>query len=198
MKKLANVGLMIAALLFISGNVFAQFSFNKGIKVGYNIANLSVDPSTETSSRSSFAGGGYVELDLLGPIDFQGEVLYSPKGATAKFTAGDSTYKVDYLEIPLLVKLQLPLLPTLSWNIHAGPAFAFKISESTDPKQENGRDNFSSSDVGGVVGLGVKFSAFISHITVDARYTFGFNDVSAHSDLKVKNNVFALLLGIGF
>jgi len=198
MKKLANIGLMIAALLFLSGNAFAQLSINKGLKVGYNIANLSFDPSMETSSRSSFSGGGYVELDLLGPIDFQGEVLYSPKGAKVKSEGQEITVKGDYLEVPLLVKLQLPLLPTLSWNIHAGPSFGFKISESTDPKVDTDGDIFKSSDLGGAIGAGVKFSALISHVTVDARYTFGFSDVSAQGDFKVKNNVFALLVGIGF
>lgn len=198
MKKLANIGLMITVLLFISGNVFAQLSINKGLKVGYNIADLSLDPSSETSSRSSFAGGGYVELDLLGPIDFQAEVLYSPKGAKVKSEGQEITVKGDYLEIPLLVKFQMPLLPTLSWNIHAGPSFGFKISEGTDPKTDTNGDLFKSSDLGGAIGAGVKFSALISSVTVDARYTFGFNDVSAQSDIKVKNNVFALLLGIGF
>lgn len=198
MKKLANIGLMIAVLMFISGNVFAQMGINKGIKVGYNIADLSFDPSTETSSRSSFAGGGYVELDLVGPIDFQGEVLYSPKGAKVKSEGEEITLKGDYLEIPLLAKFQLPLLPTLSWNIHAGPSFGFKISEGTDPEVNTDGDLFKSSDLGGVIGAGLKFSALISFVTVDARYTFGFNDVSAQSDIQVKNNVFALLVGIGF
>ena len=198
MKKLVNVGLVMAMLLLVSGSAFAQLGIGKGIKGGYNFANVSADPDFDKSSRSAFAIGGFIELDLPGPLDFQGEVLYFPKGAKAKTPADDITFKGDYLEIPLLAKIQFPIAPTLSWNIHAGPSFGFKISEGTDPKVDTGGDVFKSSDFGGAVGAGVKFSALISYVAVDARYTLGFSDVSAQEDVKLKNQVFSILVGIGF
>lgn len=197
MKKLVNVSLVLTMLL-VSGSAFAQLGIGKGIKGGYNIANVSADPDFDKSSRSSFAFGGFVELDLAGPLGFQGEVLYFPKGAKAKSGNGEVTIKGDYLEIPLLVKFQLPFIPTLGLNIHAGPSFGFKINEGTDPEVDTDGDIFKSSDFGGAIGAGVKFSALISYVTLDARYTVGFDNVSAQSDVEVKNNVFSILVGLGF
>lgn len=197
MKKVAIIALMFMVMLFLSGNVFGQIGFNKGLKVGYHSANFSFDPDEDSGSRSSFAFGGYLELDLLGPIDFQGEVLYAPKGAKDK-TETEVTVKADYLEIPILIKLQMPLAPTVSWNIHAGPYFGFKLSEGTDPEVEGSEDLFKSSDQGGAVGLGVKFNALISHVTIDARYTFSFSDVAKTGETKIKNKVYAVYLGLGF
>jgi hypothetical protein len=197
MKKLVNASLMIAVLLFLSGNMFAQISFNKGIKAGYHSANVSLDPDSDTGSRSAIAFGGFLELDLLGPIDIQGEVLYSPKGAKDK-SGSETTVKVNYLEIPVLVKFQMPLAPTVSWNSFIGPYFGFKINESTDPDMGNNEDLFKSSDLGGVIGLGLKFNALISFVTVDARYSLGFSDIADGGETKIKNRVFAIYLGLGF
>jgi hypothetical protein len=89
-------------------------------------------------------------------------------------------------------------VPTFSFNIHAGPYFGFKLSESTDPKMEGSEDFFKGSDQGGAVGVGVKFNALISHVTIDARYTFSFSDVAKTGETEVKNQVYAIYVGLGF
>lgn len=202
MKKLLTIGLAAALVMMFSFDASAQMSVNKGLKGGLNFASFSLDPEPEggsTSSQTGIAGGLFIELDLLGPLDIQVEGLFSQKGSKFKSDAGgESTTKLSYLEVPVLAKISIPLAPTMSYNVHAGPALGFKLSESFDPEINSEADFFKSSDLGAVVGLGLKFNALVSFVTIDARYTLGLSNVSDSDTGEAKNRSLTLLVGLGF
>lgn len=201
MLKRFTAIIMILGLFLMVTNAQAQLSINKGLKAGLNSANVSVDPDQgfELGSRTGLAFGGYLEIDPLGPLGVQADVLFSQKGTKLSQGSEESTVKITYIEIPVVAKLSIPLAPTMTYNVHAGPALGFKLSEGFDPDQDNGdEDSFKSSDLGLVVGLGLTVNALISQVQIDARYTLGLSDINVEgSDFEAKNRSLTLLVGIG-
>ncbi len=201
MLKRFTAIMMILGLFLMVTNAQAQLSINKGLKAGLNSANVSVDPDQnfELGSRTGLAFGGYLEIDPLGPLGVQADVLFSQKGTKLSQGSQESTVKITYIEIPVVAKLSIPLAPTMTYNVHAGPALGFKLSEGFDPDQDNGdEDSFKSSDLGLVVGLGLTVNALVSHVQIDARYTLGLSDINVEgSDFEAKNRSLTLLVGIG-
>ena len=49
-----------------------------------------------------------------------------------------------------------------------------------------------------MVGLGLKFNALVSFVTIDARYTLGLSNVSDSDTGEAKNRSLTLLVGLGF
>ncbi len=193
---------MILGLFVMIGSAQAQLSINKGLRGGLNFANVSVDPDQdfELKSRTGLAVGGYLEVDPVGPLGVQADVLFSQKGAKLSLGSEEATAKITYLEIPVVAKLSIPLAPTMTYNVHAGPAFCFKLSEGFDPEDfADDEDSFKSSDLGLVVGLGLTVNALISQVQIDARYTIGLSDINVEgSGFEAKNKALTILVGVGF
>lgn len=195
MNKKFVLSIVLVSLLLSVSTSHAQLFIKKGLKGGLNFASLSSDMEADYRSKTGMVFGGYLKINLV-ILALQAELLYSPKGATVDVDGSESEVKVNYFELPLLLKYKGSIAPLVSYNLHAGPAFAFKISEEMSPKTDN--DIFKSSDVGIVFGVGLNISALISEVNIDARYTMGINNVyDGEGDTEIKNKVFSVLLGIG-
>jgi hypothetical protein len=200
MRKLLAV-VLSCFVLSLTQPALAQLSIRKGIKAGLNVANLRVDSDdiTKQNTKNGILGGFFLEIDPIGPLALQGEVLYTQKGSKVKspdFNV-EQDIKINYLEVPLLLKLQMPLLPPMaSYAFFAGPAVAFKISE--DVGTDDGEDVFKNSDIGGVVGASLGFSAAgLAAIIVDLRYTLGLNNILKQDpNSSAKNGVISLSVGL--
>ena len=112
MKKL----IAIAALLISSVATFAQQpvgSFSIQPKVGLNIASLT--KADDTDPRFGLVAGAefmYQASDMLG-VSFG--ALYSMQGCTATENKVDYTYKLNYINLPVLA------------NVYVAPGFAVKL-----------------------------------------------------------------------
>ncbi|NQT27077.1 PorT family protein [candidate division KSB1 bacterium] len=195
MKRLLTITLIT---LFISGTGFAQI--NKGITGGVNLPNLSVDPSpdgVEFENYQGMVGGIFLELDLLGPIDFQAEVLYSQKGTIAKIGDHETKARLNYILIPVLIKFKMPVVPTLGLNLQGGAYLGKKIGETIEPDMGAEDDVFENSDMGAIIGVGVQFKAFVSDLRIEARYSMGFTNIGKEEGDTIKNKNMMVLIGIG-
>ena len=219
MKFLRNAAGSILIVLLISNAAFAQISFSKGVKAGLNVSTLRIDDtgSADIQTKNGIVAGGFLGLDLLGPLNFQAEALFTQKGAKQeeKDAGGTTvtTLSVNYLEIPVFAKISTPVAPPLvTANFYAGPAFAVKISEDISAEL-NGtevpvegdlatEDVFKSSDVGAVAGANLSFSALgLASLIVDLRYTLGLSHIAKNvesGENSVKNGVVTLSVGLGF
>ncbi len=201
MKKHVVSILTILALLLMVGQADAQLSFNKGVKVGYQSSNLEFDSNelSNFTSRAGFTAGGFLEVDLLGPLDFQGELLYSQKGTGFDTPQGDVDLRLNYLEVPVLAKFTLLKLPVVSFNVQGGMYWASKLGEDFEPSTFNPfpDDFFENSDTGFTVGVGSKFNLALVKLFIEARYSKGTSDIS-DTDPEVKNQAFLLSAGVAF
>ena len=126
---------------------------------------------------TGFVGGAYLHLPFLPSLALQPELLYEQKGGTINGNA----YKLDYLELPLL--LDAALLGPL--DILLGPALDGNI-------ENQGVTGVNAADVGLIAGVQLSFSP----ILLSGRYETGLLDVGSNGN--VRNGTFTFLAGFSF
>jgi len=205
MKRLATV-LVIAAfagLLALPQPAHAGVQF--GIKAGGNMARPTgidaQDPLATLKTKVGFNGGIFLAFNLGRVVTIQWEALYTMKGAT--YVALDDSYTdklyADYIEVPLLLKLRLPL-PIVQPFVFAGPSVGFKLQEKLEHNGEELTEKlFKSNDYGAVFGAGLNLGR---NFMVDVRYSLGMQKVISTIEGEVqpdyKNGVWSASIGIAF
>ncbi len=207
MKRLTTVLViaLFAGLLALPQPARADVQF--GIKAGGNMARPTgidaQDPAATLKNKVGFNGGIFLALNFGRVVTIQWEALYTMKGAT--YVALDDSYTdklyADYIEVPLLLKLRLPL-PVIQPFVFAGPTVGFKLQEKLE---SNGQevplsDNLlKNNDYGAIFGAGLNLGR---KFMVDVRYSLGMQKVisTAQGELQpdFKNGVWSASLGIAF
>lgn len=213
---IAAAALLVAAL--VPAPASAQ-GFEVGAKGGINVATITwsgSDPSPVISSRKGGIVGAYVAKDGK-KFGVAAEVLWSQKGAHLDFsrpgTGGGPNIidtvdlKLDYVEIPVLGRYNIPYGQTLM-HIYAGPVFGISVkdettetfrtaTQTTPPTVTTEDAGAKSSDVGIAIGLQVDVHKFL----VDVRYNWGLmnvNDSTGPGEPTVKNRCFSAMFGYRF
>ena len=203
MRRVVSTVVIAAAAIFTAFTP-AQGQMTKGIFAGVNsstfsISDLSSDEST--SSHTGFMAGGWVGLHLGNLIALQLEAFYTQKGSKFNQTGQPTaTFKVDYIEIPLLLQVGLPL-GALKPHIYAGPAIAFNVSckISVDGSESGKCDEapfdteVKSTDFSGIIGIGINISRFL----IALQYDIGFDNILVDDPTEVSNQTWTLLAGFG-
>lgn len=107
-RRFVFVGMLLVALLY---STTASAQVGGGIKVGLNFATVSGfnDPGDSTSQRTGVVAGGFMTFGLAPMIAFQPEVLFSMQGTKFRFTDSgidtDVTAEIDYIQVPLLLRI---------------------------------------------------------------------------------------------
>lgn len=186
MKNLKTI-LAFVLLTSISQATFSQTltgtsSPKFGIKGGVNFSNLYTEDVEDNNVLTGFNLGVFAKLPITQTFAIQPELLYTTKGAELKynnaFVTGTSTFKLNYLELPVLLVVNL----SENFNVHAGPYFAYLIdgeakndSQGTLFDAENNLDNddFNKFDTGLSVGIGYD----TDKIGFGVRYNYGLQKV---------------------
>src|SRR5829696_6663774 len=131
------------------------------------------------------------------------EPVFGVKGgvnfANLNFDLETDELKMDYLDVPVLVRLSSGSPNRTSFHVIGGPSVGFKLrARATDDLAEDGSsedisDDVKSIDVGLVAGVGVD----MGRITVDARQAWGLSNINddPEDDEKVKTRTFSVMLG---
>jgi hypothetical protein len=204
MKQWTVIFLAVVLLAVGTEATLAQ-PFDFGIKGGLNIANIGGEDAGDFESRTGLSIGGFIAYPLANMFYIQPELLYSMKGAAQKQTFGGVSYtgtlKLDYIEIPVLGKLVIPLQKSnMKPMVYAGPSLAFKLSsklhlEGGDLDDTDDYEGIKSTDFGFVVGGGVGFPVGANTLAVEIRYDFGLSSIDDTEDnSNIKNNVIMLMV----
>ena len=172
--------LLTLSLAFISAMAFSQASVSLGIKAGANFANTNISGSESITSLHAGAYG----LFKFANLGVQPEVLFSKQGSS--FSRG-SEINLDYVNVPVMVKLYLPA----GFNLQAGPQFGILLN-AEDEDGADLKDSLKSSDLSAAVGAGWD-APFGLQFT--ARYVFGLSDNNDGFGTEVKNKTFQLSIG---
>lgn len=185
---------------FISVTAFSQETVKSsnakfGIKGGLNYSTVTKGDFEEgLDPRTSFHIGFVGEIPLVGNIlSLQPEMLYSRQGFETNFMLLGTNYKdeyqVDYINIPVLLKLRAGNV----LSFEAGPQFGLKINEkvvSNNTQVE--RDNINEFDTALAGGVSLNFNEFF----ISGRYTYSLNEII--KDSNSKNSVFQVGVGLRF
>ncbi|NNK70910.1 MAG: PorT family protein [Flavobacteriaceae bacterium] len=183
MKRLVLVAVLA---LFCFSGVQAQVNF--GAKAGVNFANLNGDDADELdpNSRTSFNLGAVVEIPVSDAFSVQPEVLFSGQGATVDAEGDEATFKLDYINIPVLADFQV----ADGFSIQAGPQLGFNIGDDLEFNGETESTEAESIDFGAAFGAQYQMA---TGLLIQARYALGLSDV--YEDADVKNGVFSISVG---
>ena len=201
---------LILAVLILASSVAMSQSLTKGFKGGFNSATLggADAKNPDPTAKSGFAAGVFFNLSLPGPISIQPEVLYTQKGAEAAVGSITAKYELVYVEVPVLLKFNIPLAPgsPVKPNIFAGPAAGFLLTAKvkSGSQELDIKDETTNVDFGLALGAGLDIDLVALTLTVDARYTLGLatiaknEDPTTHTKADVKNRVMSVNVGIAF
>ena len=197
--------LFILALLVTISTTYAQ-GITGGLKAGMNIANLHGDgvEGFGYESKMGFCAGGFITFKVANIIAIQPEILYTQKGTKwEEEFVGETwkiTYNFNYLEIPILLKVIMPIQGMIKPHLFVGPYFAYNLTAKVKTRY-NGLDFdevIKDSDFGAVFGGGIDFGLPAGKIVFDARYSLGLTTIDEEGSSAVKNNVFSFMLGYAF
>lgn len=162
MKKLS-----ITVLLFaLSTCAFAQ-TFSLGPKVGINVSNYS-GGDINSDAKVGYHLGGILNFGFGEIFAIQPEVLFSTQGAKVENAGSKKDFKINYLNIPVMLKFRI----ATGFYVEAGPQAGVWLSESIPDQTINsfakGLDLSLGAGLGyqsdGGLGVGLRYMAGISTV----------------------------------
>ena len=209
MKKFTLVLMAAAIMIFAASPLFAG-GMMFGIKGGLNLANITGDDVGDTSMKMGLVVGGSLCYNITEIFAIQPELLFTMKGAKETIEGEDGYLKLSYIEIPLLLKVNLPTEGKIDPMLYAGPGFGILMSSKISNGGEvDMKDMTKSFDIGIIAGAGIAYQLEKGAITVEGRYEVGMTtidnlDDAALDDLDltdqpdIKNSVISFMVGYSF
>lgn len=202
MKTISKIFLTGICFL-LAFQLHAQLSV--GGKIGVNIATWSIsddlkDETTDEKYVTGLQAGVVLEVPISSILCFQPELLYFQKGfkqtaeevISGELLTGEKTNTINYLEIPLLLKLKFGPEGGAKFFVTVGPAIGYAASGTTRSKFTYGgfsedetrdidfeEDEYSRFDFGASAGIGAAIPAGPGSVNVDARYLFDFINLNS-------------------
>ncbi len=201
MKKILVIAVALSLLLGAS-NLFAQTPgvglTGKGLKVGLNLAKFTGSDVSDQKMKTGVAFGGFITYSFTDLFAIQPELLYTMKGSKVDEVGGGSvSSKLDYLEIPVLFRVQLVGGGNFKPNFYAGPGIGILLSAKEGDLDV--KDQTKSTDIGIIGGVGADYLMGTGKITFDIRYEAGLTKfVDATPAPKAYNSAITFLVGYGF
>jgi hypothetical protein len=179
---------------------FPDFSY--GLKAGVNFAQhvgteeRHVDYTVSSTWRTGFAGGAFLLFPVTSRFSVQQEVLYVQKGSRQDITVDildiptvlHVTYDMDYIEIPVLLRLAWMKWERSEFFGTAGTVLAIKVRDRyrLDGVVTDGLESvplYADADMSEVdmfdfsltYGLGLEFPLLGRPALVEYRFTMGMN-----------------------
>ncbi len=191
-------------------NANAQENVSKiGVKGGVNFSNLYTEDVDDNNMLTGFNVGLFAKLPIANYLALQPEISYTGKGAELvynnAFVSGTAQFKLDYIEVPLLLVVNV----TKNFNIHAGPYAAFLVSAKTTNKSDDGSynfednidtDDFNKFDAGLAGGVGID----LEPVSFGVRYNYGLTKIgkedssTSFSSPDAKNSVLSFYAAFAF
>ena len=195
-------------LLFISllsfNYVAAQVSF--GLKGGINLAQQNIQDiglDIDSDEITGYNLGGFLEIPIgNGNIYFQPEILLIQKGGSLSLNVSDIRTTINYIDVPILLKLKILNSNLFNVNVLGGPSFGYatngeEVENGTVINLNFGEDNIKRFDVGIHAGAGLALELGSVALIGDVRYLFGLSDLDG-SDRAIKNRGILLSAGLQF
>ncbi len=200
---------IVALILTIHNASPADTNGTYGVKAGMNVASSGELNTLSTASPiTSFTGGLFAEYQLSNCLAVEPELLFTRKGShifleglIVKSVYGTSiTQTLDYLEVPILVKLQFAVSDH-SLEAYVGPSIAWLMAASQhidgwDPSTDyDFTQQAKPIDLGIVAGCGITLFTSPINLSLDLRIEQGVREVPKR-DRRTFNRVLAAFVAI--
>jgi hypothetical protein len=217
MKKTIITILVLSIVCFSISK--SQLIRDYGIKIGLASTNQNWNWSpeisqtgvvfTSTKAHQNIDVAGFIEWLDIPFFSLLTEVHYIRKGSDVTTNIKVTTIanpswngqflsystKVNYLSVPILVKLRMSG-PLLTSYIIAGPRFDYYLSGNGDNLLMN---DFKKINIGGTLGVGIESTSILPiQMGLEFRYSPDFQDCFSSSVITIKNRSMEFLLVLGY
>lgn len=211
MKKCIAIISVVISLIALDVEAGSNYL---GFRGGVNVAKLSTETNSDLESVTGAIGGISGVFELTPWLSFQPELLYGLRGSKGKIeldsrgvssAVGEVTLK--YLELPILLRVHLPIKWPVKPYLVGGAALAANLSAyatgtagSYEPVNDEKIDGLvKDGDLELIVGGGIQYGLPFFRVEASVRHTKGLLDVEERvSDLIVKNNVWSVMVSVLF
>ena len=198
--------ILLAVLMAVSTiSVYSQPTLSLGLEGGLNLANVSITPSQTSNSRTGLIIGGVLDIGISRNIGVTTGLRYTMKGFQVTNGGVTFTDKLNYLEVPALLKVKFPLTEVKPYLV-GGPVLGIRVSASEE--QSNGTQTadvdassaYETIDFGLLFGGGLDFNiANKTDLFIQAGYGFGLSNIWKQSTtVTVKNYGIKITGGVKF
>lgn len=167
-----------------------------GIRGGVSFSQLT-NTDNNFDKHTGFLVGLYFDTSIYeNLVVFQPEVLYKQKG----FDVNDYKFRADYIEVPLLFRVNFVNPSGILPFVYFGPNIAFKVNTDFPEALPSEAGNFIDDQVkttsfGVTVGGGLDFG----HLSLGVRYDAGLTKIlEDDTNIDAKFGVLSIVAGIGF
>ena len=192
MKKIAFI--FLAVMLIGSFQAKAQL----GVKIGYNFAKMSGDVSDGYSEKSlnNVCFGAFFEKDLIPLLDIRAGVDFSPKGYREENGDMYNQAKINYLEIPVQIKLKVGPIYALG-GVYGAYAMKGKYeTETVSVDVDFDQMEMKRIDYGMKFGVGFQVGLGPLHAFAQGEYSFGLQNLNKTDGEDSKNKVICVSAGV--
>ena len=200
-SRIMSIALLLGPLAVAGPSLAAEAPLHVTVLGGMSIAKLrdAPDPYDVLQSLKGLSAGIGLGWPIASSWELQSQLLYVEKGVsygeqTATTFAGTSTGTFETLnvtgslEVPVLVRFEVPTGGRIRPVLMGGPFVSFEMSEKMKltGSQESSRDthNLKGSDIGVAFGAGLEMNAGPGRWVLEGRYDLGtveLNPDGSHS-----------------
>jgi hypothetical protein len=202
-----KIFLVLLISMFITASSFSQIKLSIGPEAGINISNFAGTPDPQSSSRTGLLFGADFAIGFGKYMAVQTGLRFVMKGASSTGANGTAYVdKLNYLEIPLLLKVTFPLTEVSPYLL-AGPVLGINMSANEDATPNGGTTQttdlgpfITGTDFGLLFGGGVAFK-IAPKIDLFAQfgYSLGLSNILKNSTTNtLKNNGIQITAGAMF
>ena len=210
MKRHIQAGALILVLACLSiGQVSAQttLSFRGGASIA-TLGGPDIDDIGSTiDSRTGLNVGAALTFGLGGNLGVQVGGAYVQKGFSLTEQSAKVTFALNYIEIPVLLRVGIPTAGNISPHFFLGLAISIEAGCSVEASDQGvsvsvdcseGDFDVKSTDLGGMGGVGLDIAtAGPLSITLDVIYNLGLSSIDdAASSDDLKNRAWSILAGV--
>lgn len=209
--------LFSALFLFLSAHLLAQSSkWQIGVEAGPAISSLRGNNVTKPIQKSRLASiaGLSLQYQVNQRFSLKTGLAHELKGAKYNIILYDALgqqlgnktlfYNYQYLTVPLQLKVDIAMGPSLQGFVSAGPyvSYLMAVTQSFPESKEDFKRYYKDLDAGLVAGLGVSYlinSKF--SLSAELRNQLGLTNISKtpiQNDGVIKHNAAQLVLGIQY
>lgn len=196
---------LLSLLVFSFLTLTLQAQIGLGVKAGVNMAQqriTDIDLDLDSDEIAGSTWGGFLEIPFgEGTFALQPEFLVVQKGG--KLSLPNIKTTINYIEVPILLKLKVINSNLIDINLLGGPSFGYArsgehLEDNAVVKINFGNDNIQRFDLGMQGGGSVELQLGSLRAFGDVRYLFGISDVDSTDSRTVNNKGIALSAGLIF
>ncbi|MCF6332582.1 MAG: PorT family protein [Draconibacterium sp.] len=180
-------------LLILTTSIFAQPTFDLGLKAGINNSKIDFNKSNYTSETIVKSHFGAFGRAGWGRIFVQPEAYFSAKGGDLSENLYQKITSFNYNAVDVPVLLGVKIIKGNSFDFHAvaGPVFSFLTSKKVKGDELLTQEFYKNNYYGFQYGLGID----VWFLTLDARMEHGSSNLYSYPSFDGKNSTFMISVG---